>query len=225
MWQGRLIAVRACAIGSGLQAASPPRRTTQALLGCRALPAGCRAQAREGCADGPVLFSLPGIRGLADARLVFHQAVTFIVGENGSGKSTPLEAIVVARGFNAEGGTRISTSARSPRIRPRTTFRAWGAAAGEPGAVSSCAPRASTTSPATSTRWVGEPADRSARLAASTPVRPSITRNPRVPREPRAPVALSARQRRGVLIPLRDPRRPPAPARPRATPAAPGTAR
>lgn len=36
----------------------------------------------------------------------FHADVTFFVGENGSGKSTFLEAIAVAWGFNAEGGTK-----------------------------------------------------------------------------------------------------------------------
>ena len=36
----------------------------------------------------------------------FHDKVTFIVGENGTGKSTILEGIAVAYGFNPEGGTR-----------------------------------------------------------------------------------------------------------------------
>lgn len=49
-------------------------------------------------------FSLPAIKKLST--LEFHPKVTFIVGENGSGKSTILEAIAVACGFNAEGGTR-----------------------------------------------------------------------------------------------------------------------
>ncbi len=38
--------------------------------------------------------------------LEFHRPVTFFVGENGSGKSTVLEAIAVAAGFNPEGGTK-----------------------------------------------------------------------------------------------------------------------
>ncbi len=38
--------------------------------------------------------------------LSFHKPVTFFVGENGSGKSTILEAIAVAYGFNPEGGTK-----------------------------------------------------------------------------------------------------------------------
>lgn len=49
-------------------------------------------------------FNLPAIKDLQS--LSFHPKVTFIVGENGSGKSTMLEAIAVAYGFNAEGGTR-----------------------------------------------------------------------------------------------------------------------
>ncbi|KLU63360.1 DNA replication and repair protein RecF [Peptococcaceae bacterium CEB3] len=49
-------------------------------------------------------FNLPAIRELRS--LPFDPKVTFIVGENGSGKSTILEAIAVAYGFNAEGGTR-----------------------------------------------------------------------------------------------------------------------
>jgi predicted ATPase len=38
--------------------------------------------------------------------LTLHKPITFFVGENGSGKSTMLEAIAVAYGFNPEGGTR-----------------------------------------------------------------------------------------------------------------------
>ncbi|MBR3894334.1 MAG: AAA family ATPase [Clostridia bacterium] len=40
------------------------------------------------------------------SELAFDSNVTFFVGENGTGKSTLLEAIAVAWGFNAEGGTR-----------------------------------------------------------------------------------------------------------------------
>ncbi|MCB2341385.1 AAA family ATPase [Clostridium estertheticum] len=48
-------------------------------------------------------FCLPIIKNLSS--LDFHPKVTFIVGENGSGKSTILEAIAIACGFNPEGGT------------------------------------------------------------------------------------------------------------------------
>lgn len=40
------------------------------------------------------------------SELSFSKPVTFFVGENGSGKSTILEAVAVAYGFNPEGGTR-----------------------------------------------------------------------------------------------------------------------
>ncbi len=49
-------------------------------------------------------FNLPAIKNLD--RLSFHPKATFIAGENGSGKSTILEAVAVAFGFNAEGGTK-----------------------------------------------------------------------------------------------------------------------
>ncbi len=49
-------------------------------------------------------FSLPVVRNLKSLEL--HPKVTFLVGENGTGKSTLLEALAVACGYNPEGGTR-----------------------------------------------------------------------------------------------------------------------
>lgn len=49
-------------------------------------------------------FNLNIVRHLRS--LPLHPHVTFIVGENGTGKSTLLEAIAVSWGFNAEGGGR-----------------------------------------------------------------------------------------------------------------------
>lgn len=49
-------------------------------------------------------YCLPVVRNLT--RIEFHSQVTFLVGENGTGKSTLLEAIAVASGFNPEGGSR-----------------------------------------------------------------------------------------------------------------------
>ncbi|MEK3936622.1 AAA family ATPase [Sporosarcina sp. FSL W7-1349] len=48
-------------------------------------------------------FQLPSIATLDE--LFLHPYVTFFVGENGMGKSTLLEAIAVAAGFNPEGGS------------------------------------------------------------------------------------------------------------------------
>lgn len=50
------------------------------------------------------LRDIESIAGVSD--LMFHKPITFFVGENGSGKSTMLEAIAVAYGFNPEGGTK-----------------------------------------------------------------------------------------------------------------------
>lgn len=44
--------------------------------------------------------------GLRKAWLTLGPGVTFLVGENGCGKSTLVEGIAVAGGFNAEGGSR-----------------------------------------------------------------------------------------------------------------------
>lgn len=54
-------------------------------------------------------FNIPAVKEL-DV-LEFHPDVTFFVGENGTGKSTLVEAIAVDLGFNAEGGTKQSTFA------------------------------------------------------------------------------------------------------------------
>lgn len=61
--------------------------------------------------DGPLprgsyLNSLPIIKSLQKMeRLDFSKQVTFLVGENGTGKSTLIEALAVNLGFNPEGGT------------------------------------------------------------------------------------------------------------------------
>lgn len=49
-------------------------------------------------------FNLSAVRHLD--RLPFHPKVTYVIGENGMGKSTLLEAIAVAWGFNPEGGSK-----------------------------------------------------------------------------------------------------------------------
>lgn len=59
------------------------------------------------------LAALPAVRHLERSGLVFTRPVSFFVGENGAGKSTIIEALAVAMGFNPEGGTvnfRFSTA-------------------------------------------------------------------------------------------------------------------
>ena len=56
--------------------------------------------------DSEYYFDLPVIQQIWKNRgLTFKKPVTFFVGENGIGKSTLIEAIAVAAGFNPEGGT------------------------------------------------------------------------------------------------------------------------
>ena len=53
------------------------------------------------------LSDIPAVQQLLRGEpMVFTRPVTMFVGENGTGKSTILEAIAVAMGFNAEGGSR-----------------------------------------------------------------------------------------------------------------------
>lgn len=53
------------------------------------------------------LAKLPAVKHLIkEGSLSFNNNVTFFVGENGTGKSTLIEAIAVAFGFNPEGGSK-----------------------------------------------------------------------------------------------------------------------
>lgn len=53
------------------------------------------------------LQNIPAVKYLIDGNKIdFNRNVTVLVGENGTGKSTLIEAIAIACGFNAEGGTR-----------------------------------------------------------------------------------------------------------------------
>lgn len=49
-------------------------------------------------------FTIAAVKNISSVS--FTQPVTFLVGENGTGKSTIVEALAVASGFNAEGGTK-----------------------------------------------------------------------------------------------------------------------
>jgi predicted ATPase len=80
-------------------------------------------------------WSLPAVRALQEG-VELHERLTFLVGDNGSGKSTVLEGLAVAAGMNPEGGssnfsyaTRSSHSPLGDALtlirgarRPRTDF-------------------------------------------------------------------------------------------------------
>jgi predicted ATPase len=59
----------------------------------------------EGGDSATYPFSIPAVQTIEDIDFTLSP-VTFFVGENGSGKSTIVESIAVAAGFNAEGGTK-----------------------------------------------------------------------------------------------------------------------
>jgi predicted ATPase len=48
--------------------------------------------------------NIPAVREMG--KIEFHADVTFLMGENGAGKSTVLEAIALALGYGPEGGTK-----------------------------------------------------------------------------------------------------------------------
>src|SRR5436305_3376573 len=57
-------------------------------------------------------FSIPAVRRMGE--LALHPKVTFFVGDNGCGKSTLIEAIAIAAGFNPEGGSKSFRFATHP---------------------------------------------------------------------------------------------------------------
>lgn len=62
---------------------------------------------RRPLAKDSYLNGVPAVRYLAEkGSLRLSKNITFLVGENGTGKSTLIEAIAIAYGFNPEGGTK-----------------------------------------------------------------------------------------------------------------------
>jgi predicted ATPase len=60
--------------------------------------------------DQSYLLNLPVVKWLLKfEKLDITNDVTFFVGENGTGKSTIIEAIAICAGFNAEGGSKNFT--------------------------------------------------------------------------------------------------------------------
>ena len=67
-------------------------------------------------------LSVPAVAQLMDGGLELGPGVTFLVGENGSGKSTVLEGIALAYGFSPEGG---SNQARHTTRRSESPLSEW----------------------------------------------------------------------------------------------------
>ena len=66
----------------------------------------CSVRLSRELPEGSYLRKLPVVRNLKKRGMLrFSSPVTFLVGENGVGKSTLIEAIAVNMGFNPEGGT------------------------------------------------------------------------------------------------------------------------
>ena len=65
-----------------------------------------RVEFRDSAAIDPAAYPFTIAAARHIEQLVFHPDVTFFVGENGSGKSTVLEALAMALGYSQEGGTR-----------------------------------------------------------------------------------------------------------------------
>lgn len=66
--------------------------------------------------------TVPAVAQLLDEGLELPPGVTFLVGENGSGKSTVLEGIAIAYGFSPEGG---SASARHSTRPSESALSSW----------------------------------------------------------------------------------------------------
>ncbi len=73
-------------------------------------------------AEGSWPATIPAVRQILDDGLVLDPGITFLVGENGSGKSTILEAIAIAYGLSPEGG---STGARHTTRPTESELSKW----------------------------------------------------------------------------------------------------
>lgn len=61
---------------------------------------------KDGIPAENYISNLPVVKRLQKEIIRLHKPVTFIAGENGTGKSTLIEALAVSLGFNPEGGTK-----------------------------------------------------------------------------------------------------------------------
>lgn len=86
----------------------------------RAQPPVVEVTAREGHEGSPNVWpgTIPAVRQLFDEGLQLDPGITFLVGENGSGKSTVLEGIALAYGMSPEGGSTFARHGTRPTESP-----------------------------------------------------------------------------------------------------------
>lgn len=72
----------------------------------------------SGAAAGGWPASIPAVRQLLDEGMRLAPGITFLVGENGSGKSTILEGVALAYGMSAEGGSVAARHSTRPTESP-----------------------------------------------------------------------------------------------------------
>lgn len=73
-----------------------------------------RVVAGEHAERGRWPATIPAVAQLLDDGLELSPGVTLLVGENGTGKSTIVEAVAMAFGLSPEGGTRHSRHSTRP---------------------------------------------------------------------------------------------------------------
>ena len=95
-------------------------------------------------------LTIPAVAQVAREGMDLAKGVTFLVGENGSGKSTIVEAVAMAFGLSPEGGS--THSMHATRRRSRRSGRRSGCIAGwrRPSGASSSGPRPCTAGTPTS---------------------------------------------------------------------------
>jgi predicted ATPase len=101
-------------------------------------------------------YTLPPVAQLLRDGLDLPAGVTFLVGENGSGKSTVVEAVAAAAGLNAEGGAATRGTAPGTSESPLHEALQLVRSAGAPAGRTSCAPRRCTACTPTWRDWAAD---------------------------------------------------------------------
>ena len=117
------------------------------------------AEPEVALAPGEWPRTVPAVDQLLREGLTLDPGVTFLVGENGSGKSTIVEAVAMAFGLSPEGGSTQGRHSTRPTESPLGGALRLQRGVGRRGGASSCAPRPCTA---------GTPTPRTTAARAST---------------------------------------------------------